>query len=198
MRKPGALANYRFREEMFPTSQFRIAYDMLHEAHAVKVADKTYVKLLEMAARISQDAVADALRVTITAGHPVVDCQAGLAVAEVVSATSELRGLNHRRSGLCPTEPRRNGGSVHAVGRTLRTRQRVVDQQLGIQQVGPDIQGYNDDGSSDRSTGSPQRDHRTQRSQLPSRNSQEVQHFARITQAIAIMANFFTGNSNCR
>ncbi len=34
VRKPGAFANYRFREEMFPTSQFRIAYDMLHAAHA--------------------------------------------------------------------------------------------------------------------------------------------------------------------
>ena len=71
VRKPGAFANYRFREEMFPTSQFRIAYDMLHEAHASKVADKTYVKLLEMAARISQDAVADALRLTIAAGTPI-------------------------------------------------------------------------------------------------------------------------------
>ena len=28
VRKPGAFANYRFHEEMFPTSQFRIAYDM--------------------------------------------------------------------------------------------------------------------------------------------------------------------------
>jgi hypothetical protein len=29
VRKPGAFANYRYRHEMFPTSQFRIAYDML-------------------------------------------------------------------------------------------------------------------------------------------------------------------------
>ena len=71
VRKPGAFANYRFREEMFPTSQFRIAYDMLHEAHAPKVADKTYVKLLEMAAKVSQDAVTDALRVTIGTGSAI-------------------------------------------------------------------------------------------------------------------------------
>ena len=31
VRKPGAFANYRYREEMFPTSQFRIAYDMLSD-----------------------------------------------------------------------------------------------------------------------------------------------------------------------
>lgn len=34
VRKPGALANYRYREEMFPTTQFRIAYDMLRRATA--------------------------------------------------------------------------------------------------------------------------------------------------------------------
>jgi len=48
VRKPGAFANYRYREEMFPTSQFRIAYDLLHAAHTEKVADKQYVRLLPM------------------------------------------------------------------------------------------------------------------------------------------------------
>ena len=32
VRKPGALANYRYREELFPSSQFRLAYDLLHES----------------------------------------------------------------------------------------------------------------------------------------------------------------------
>ncbi len=348
VRKPGAFANYRFREEMFPTSQFRIAYDMLHEAHTPKVADKTYVKLLEVAARISQDAVADALRVTISAGIPInfeqitalvqdavnlppatelnvespnlddydslltmfnkevktdeqsnqqtegetetqiavgnretktcreprdsadrsvpratdaglprpllsggdsggageseppglldgtdnagvrgsasradqaddesvevaagqdlgfvqiwtravggeatigdvagrfvfespgkrfdfretrfrekscvvcagpaidsagaqpavynvwdagsaaIDCQTGLAVTEVVQATGELRGTHHRRSGIRATEPRGDGGVVHVTGRTLRAGQRLVDEQLGVQEL---------------------------------------------------------------
>jgi hypothetical protein len=31
VRKPGALAHYRFREELFPTSRFRLAYDVLQE-----------------------------------------------------------------------------------------------------------------------------------------------------------------------
>jgi len=413
VRKPGAFANYRFREEMFPTTQFRIAYDMLHEAHAPKVADKTYVKLLEMAARISQDAVADALRVTVAAGSPidfeqisglvqdavnlppatelnvempelsdydslltmfnkevetdeqskkqtdpqaesetqigvgnsgvetcrepgdsanrsvpratdaglpgqlcgdgdsggagepeppglldgtdnagvrgstgrtgqavdesvqaaagqelgfvqirtrtvggetttgdatrrfvlepprerfdfretrfgekpcplcvgpaidsagaqsavydlwdvgaaVVDCQAGLAIAEVVQATGELRGPDHRRSGLCATEPRRNGGTVHVAGRALRTRERVVDEQPGVQQVGSDLQGHHDNGRCDRPTGSPQRDHRAQRAQLPSRNRQKVQGFRYFSNGIATIANLLVRNSNCR
>ena len=413
VRKPGAFANYRFREEMFPTSQFRIAYDMLHEAHASKVADKTYVKLLEMAARISQDAVADALRVTIAAGSPidfeqisalvqdavnlppatelnvelpeltdydslltmfnkevetdeqskkqtdpqtesetqigvgnsgaetcrepgdsahrsvpratdaglpgplrsggdsggagepeplglldgtdnagvrgstgrtdqavdesveaaagqelgfvqiwaravggeattgdaagrfvfeppgkrfdfwetrcgeksrfmrigpavnsagtqsavydlwdagsaVVDCQAGLAIAEVVQTAGELRGLDHRRPGLCATEPRGDGGTVHAAGRAIRARQRVVDEQLGVQQVGSDLQGHDDYGGRDRSSGSSQRDHRAQRAQLPNRNRQEVKGFGYISRGIATIANLLGGNSNCR
>ena len=409
VRKPGAFANYRFREEMFPTSQFRIAYDMLHEAHTSKVADKTYVKLLEMAARISQDAVADALRVTISAGSPinfeqitalvqdavnlppatelnvespnlddydslltmfnkevktdeqsnqqtesetqsgdsnseaeaccepgdsadrsvpratdaglprpllsggdsggtreseplglldgtnnagvrssesrtdqaddesveaaagqdlgfvrfwtravggeatvgdvagrfvfespgkrfdfrearfgekscvvcagpaidsagpqftvydlwdagsaVVDCQAGLAVAEVVQATGELRGFDHRRSRIRATEPRGDGGAVHVTGRAIRTGQRLVDEQLGFRQVGSNLQGHDDDGSRDRPPGTPQRDHRTKRSKLSNRNSKEVKGFAFFTQGIATIANLLTGNSNCR
>jgi hypothetical protein len=411
VRKPGAFANYRFREEMFPTSQFRIAYDMLHAAHSPKVADKTYVKLLEVAARISQDAVADALRLTIAAGSSidfeqisalvqdavnlppatelnvelpeltdydslltmfnkevetdeqdnqqtdpqtqceteignsgaetcgqsgdsadqsvsrasdaglpgplrsggdsggagepeplglldgidnagvrgsasrtgqavdesveaaawkelgvvrfwtravggeattrdaagrfvfeppgerfdfretrfgekpralcvgsaidsartqsavydlwdagsaVVDRQAGLAVAEVVQATGELRGPDHRRSWVRATEPRGDGSVVHVAGRAIRTRKCVVDEQSGFQQVGSDLQGHDDDSSGNRSSGSSQRDHRAQRPKLPNRNSKEVKGFGYITQRIATISNFLTGNSNCR
>ena len=71
VRKPGAFANYRYREEMFPTSGFRIAWDMLRKNHTEKVADKMYVQILELAAHESQDAVADALRHLITAGEPI-------------------------------------------------------------------------------------------------------------------------------
>ena len=62
VRKSGAFANYRYREEMFPTSSFRMAWDSLREAHAEKVADKMYVQILQLAAQENQDAVADALR----------------------------------------------------------------------------------------------------------------------------------------
>lgn len=61
VRKPGAFANYRYREEMFPTCGFRLAWDTLRATHSEKVADKMYVQILHLAARESQDAVADAL-----------------------------------------------------------------------------------------------------------------------------------------
>ena len=62
VRKPGAFANYQYREEMFPTSQFRIAYDILREAHSEKVADKIYVQILELAARQSEEQLQNAVK----------------------------------------------------------------------------------------------------------------------------------------
>ncbi len=74
----------------------------------------------------------------------------------------------------------------------------VVDEQSGFQQVGSDLQGHDDDGRRDRSSGSSQRDHRAQRAQLPDRNSKEVKGFGYIIQGIATISNFLTGDSSCR
>jgi hypothetical protein len=71
VRKPGAFANYRFREEMFPTSRFRVAYDMLRSVHTEAVADKKYLQILELAAHESLEAVVDALRIQIDSGLPI-------------------------------------------------------------------------------------------------------------------------------
>lgn len=60
-RKPGAFENYRYREEMFPGSCFRIAYDELKERHTRQVATREYLKILAMAAKESETAVAAAL-----------------------------------------------------------------------------------------------------------------------------------------
>jgi hypothetical protein len=53
VRKPGAFANYRYREEMFPTTRFRSAYDVLCEQQPARAA-KEYVTILELAARTSE------------------------------------------------------------------------------------------------------------------------------------------------
>ena len=420
VRKPGAFANYRYREEMFPTSGFRMAWDMLRENHVEKVADKMYVQILELAAHESQDAVADALRHLIaagegidverirklvmdatsvrpvtdveveppdlsdfdsllttfdkeslnhathestsknvredsgkdsgeniaentvtegdcTAGRPVIrtdptaprassaelprslsefgqtsgcgesqspgvplgtgnagmriasagpyqtpgesletsggqdvgllqirsaatardstasdtsrrflsetpreysdfreawfgeesrlmcvvgaidsagtqhavhnlqpvgtataDRQTRSATAENDQAAVELRGSDYRRSGLRPTESRGDGSPVHTAGRTLRTRQCSADEQSGIQQVGPDLQGRDDDSGRDRSPGPPQRDHRTERTQLPSRNRKDEEITPTISNKEVTNFEFLTRNSNCR
>ena len=51
VRKPGAFPNYRYREDMFPTLNFRVAYDRLCEACSERVADIEYLRILKHAAR---------------------------------------------------------------------------------------------------------------------------------------------------
>jgi hypothetical protein len=61
VRKPGAFENYRFREELFPTSRFRMAWDALQEAIPLR-ANKRYLEILQLAALEGEARVDDALR----------------------------------------------------------------------------------------------------------------------------------------
>lgn len=70
VRKPGAFANYRYREELFPTSRFRIAYDALRSTSPL-IADREYLKILQLAARESEVGVDDVLRHILHTGEPV-------------------------------------------------------------------------------------------------------------------------------
>jgi hypothetical protein len=54
VRKPGAFANYRYKASMFPTSNFRIAYDQLLKQHSIHRAAKEYLRILHLAATESQ------------------------------------------------------------------------------------------------------------------------------------------------
>ena len=56
VRKPGAFTNYIYREDMFPSHMFRMAYDMIDKKHPTKV-NKEYLKILHLAARESQSKV---------------------------------------------------------------------------------------------------------------------------------------------
>ncbi|MDQ6831781.1 MAG: IS21 family transposase, partial [Chloroflexota bacterium] len=56
VRKPGAFAQYRYRDELFPTLIFRRAYDALIQAVPHR-ADRDYVRLLHLAAGTSEAAV---------------------------------------------------------------------------------------------------------------------------------------------
>lgn len=61
IRKPGAFENYRYRNELFPTHRFRVAYDQLKE-HAGAKANKNYLTLLYRAAREGEALVDSALK----------------------------------------------------------------------------------------------------------------------------------------
>jgi hypothetical protein len=61
-RKPGAFENYRYREDLFPTTSFRIAYDELRESSPGR-AVRQYLGILKLAAEEGERKVEDALGV---------------------------------------------------------------------------------------------------------------------------------------
>jgi hypothetical protein len=69
VRKPGAFENYRYREDLFPTIRFRIAYDLLKQTFAAARASKEYLRILQYAARFSEAAVDSALGHLIREGE---------------------------------------------------------------------------------------------------------------------------------
>jgi hypothetical protein len=62
VRKPGAFENYRYRQDLFPTSWFRLTYDALREEHGPKRGAKEYLEILLLAARRGEGRVEAALR----------------------------------------------------------------------------------------------------------------------------------------
>jgi hypothetical protein len=60
VRKPGAFDNYRYREELFPTSRFRMAWDALREL-APSRANRMYLEILHLAAQEGEERVDNAL-----------------------------------------------------------------------------------------------------------------------------------------
>lgn len=68
MRKPGAFANYQYREELFPTVVFRQAYDALALKRPER-ADKEYLSILHLAAMGSEQDVEVALAMLLEANQ---------------------------------------------------------------------------------------------------------------------------------
>jgi len=62
IRKPGAFRDYRYREDLFPTTRFRMVYDYLVNKNPGQ-SSKEYLKILNLAAKESESGVDDALRV---------------------------------------------------------------------------------------------------------------------------------------
>jgi hypothetical protein len=60
VRKPGAFADYRYRADLFPSSRFRGAYDILLIQQPERAA-KEYLSILQLAARESESGVEAAL-----------------------------------------------------------------------------------------------------------------------------------------
>lgn len=67
VRKPGAFENYRYRDDLFPTTRFRMAYDQLKK-HNPSTSSKQYTQLLHLAATESEEGVDNALRILFDRG----------------------------------------------------------------------------------------------------------------------------------
>jgi hypothetical protein len=85
VRKPGAFENYVYREELFPTSRFRMAFDALREAQPER-GHKEYLEILYLAARQSETVVDEALRTLLDGDRPVTRA----AVEEFIHRAEEV------------------------------------------------------------------------------------------------------------
>jgi hypothetical protein len=68
VRKPGAFARYRYREDLFPSVTFRRAFDALQVTHGER-ADVEYLRILQLAALHGEARVTDVLRTVLDAGR---------------------------------------------------------------------------------------------------------------------------------
>jgi transposase len=87
VRKPGAFENYQWKEDLFPTSRFRMAYDALG---GEKKGTREYLAILELAARENESAVDEAIRC-------LIDSEAEISFSAVESLV---------RSACMPESPR--------------------------------------------------------------------------------------------
>ena len=106
VRKPGAFANYRYRDELFPGLLFRRAYDALTAAHPER-ADREYVRLLHLAASTTESEVEAALTLLLEqATAPTLDAVRELvrepgpgAMPALAAAPLDLAGYDQLLSG---------------------------------------------------------------------------------------------------
>ena len=94
VRKPGAFAAYRYRDDLFPTTTFRQAYDRL-QVVLPRRADREYVRLLHLAATTSESEVDTALVLLLEAHTP-----------PTVEAVRDLLGLSRQATTPSLTAPR--------------------------------------------------------------------------------------------
>jgi hypothetical protein len=78
LRKPGAFAGYRWREEMFPAPVYRATYD--HLTRVGQDADRRYLEILKVAADEGQTVVENALEQLFSAPRPVISAKEVLAM----------------------------------------------------------------------------------------------------------------------
>jgi hypothetical protein len=95
VRKPGAFERYLYRDALFPTSRFRMAYDVLCALHPGR-GHKEYLKILELAAKENETAVDQALHYVLNSDEPL-----SAALVEAI-ATADHQLPSPREVRVCP------------------------------------------------------------------------------------------------
>ena len=70
LRKPGAFARYRHREELFPDATYRAAHDKLVRDHGQRPGELEYLRLLKLTAELGVNAVGGWLSELVGEGAP--------------------------------------------------------------------------------------------------------------------------------
>ena len=70
VRKPGAFENYRYRDDLFPTINFRMAYDYFKKS-SPDTSSRKYLKILHLASTEGEEAVNRALEHILQKGIPL-------------------------------------------------------------------------------------------------------------------------------
>ena len=85
VRKPGAFENYRYRDALFPTHRFRMAYDWLKDRKPLKAA-KEYLRILHLAAMQNETMVDYALK-TLIDDEKVVSIEV---IEDIITSTDRI------------------------------------------------------------------------------------------------------------
>lgn len=76
VRKPGAFENYKYKQDMFPSTRFRMVYDGLMKTKTARSAAKEYLSVLNLAAKESESLVDEAIRILLHTGTRIIDSTA--------------------------------------------------------------------------------------------------------------------------
>jgi hypothetical protein len=92
VRKPGAFEHYRYRDELFPTSRFRMTFDLLEEQLGRYQGSKEYLRILELAAKDSEVRVDAALLFLLGQGDEPISA-AGIEAMLVPEQNTSVRDV---------------------------------------------------------------------------------------------------------
>lgn len=93
IKKPGAFDNYKYKEDMFPTTMFRMAYDNLTRQKTPRNAAKEYLAILNLAAKENESHVDEAIHILLHIEHQSMDFQSVKTVFETLKQDSNSRKI---------------------------------------------------------------------------------------------------------